>query len=146
MNTLRPLDYMSSKKTYFRFTMSERMTRSNSTMRDPKEHMNELYEEQSKGEWCTSALPCFDSFGEIDLSRPCRIKTGVHSVDSSVPGSPLLTKPKSRCTMTREEVALYRTAPLTEPSGLNSSLPLTKPWVSRRKTTCTSWAMRCFSG
>ena len=55
-------------------------------MRDPKEHMKELYEEQSKGDWCTSALPCFDSFGEIDLSRPCRIKTGVNSIDSSVPG------------------------------------------------------------
>ena len=29
---------------------------------------------------------CFDSFGEIDFSRPSRIKTGVHSIDSSVPG------------------------------------------------------------
>ena len=86
INILRPLDYMSSIKTYFRFTMSKRTTRSKATMRDPKEHMNELYEEQSKGEWCTSALPCFDSFGEIDLSRRCRIKTGVHSIDSSVPG------------------------------------------------------------
>ena len=43
-------------------------------------------EEQPKGEWCTSALPCFDSFAEIDLSRPCSIKTGVHSIDSCVLG------------------------------------------------------------
>ena len=88
INILRPLDYMSSIKTYFRFTMSKRTTRSRATLRDPKEHMTELYEEQSKGEWCTSAVPCFDSdsIGEIDLSRPCRIKTGVHSIDSSVPG------------------------------------------------------------
>ena len=77
---------MSSIKRYFRFTKSKRTTRLKATMRDPKEQMNELYEEQLKGEWCTSALPCFDSFGEIDLSRPCRIKTGVHSIDSSVPG------------------------------------------------------------
>ena len=86
INILRPLNYMSSLKTNFRFTMSKRTTRSKATMRDPKEHMNELYEEQSKGEWCTSALPCFDSFREIYLSRPCRMKTGVHPIDSSVPG------------------------------------------------------------
>ena len=76
---------MSSIKTYFRITMSKRTTRSKATMRDPKEHMSELYEKQSKGEWCTSALPCFDSFGEIDLLRPCRIKTAVPSIDSKVP-------------------------------------------------------------
>ena len=129
---------MSSIKTYFRFTMSKRTTRSKATMRDPKENMNELYEEQSKREWCSSALPCFDSFGEIDLSRPCRIKTGCTRLTPRCRGLPLLTKPKSRCTKTREEVALSRTAPLTEPSGLSSSLPLTKPWVSGRKATCTS--------
>ena len=41
--------------------------------------------------------------------------------------------------MTREEVALSRTAPLTEPSGLSSCLPLLKPWVSGRKATCTRY-------
>ena len=85
INILLPLEYTSSIKTYTKFTMSKRTTRSKATMRDPKEHMKELYEEQSKGELCTSALPCFDSFGEIDLSRPRMIKTGVHSIDSSVP-------------------------------------------------------------
>ena len=84
INIHRPVDYMSSIKTYFRFTMPKRTTHSKATMRDPKEHMNELYEEQSK-EWCTSALPCFDYFAETDLSRPCRIKTGVQ-IDCSVPG------------------------------------------------------------
>ena len=146
INILRPLDYMSSIKTYFRFTMSKGTTRSTATMRDPKEHMNELYEEQSKGEWCSSALPCFDSIGEIDLSRPCRIKTGVHSIDSSVPGITSVDEAKVTLHYDERRGRIVQDRTFDGTQSIEFVSPFDEALGFRKKSDGRSWAMRCFSG
>ncbi len=59
-------------------------TRSNARKRDPKEHMRELFEEWTKRGWYTSSVPVPQNLKMIDWTKPCIIKTGVHSIRLSV--------------------------------------------------------------